>query len=104
MSVMWMGYVRTWRLRGPRPPNWVRSIGRRSVRFSCKRFEKVNRVIDFLFHALQGSGIDFVRGRDEIDGLEGLSFRPKSHRLVKGSKPQAGIGRDIEGELGGSGF
>ena len=62
-------------------------------------------MIDFLFHALQRSGIDFVLGRDEVEnGLERLSFRPKSHRLVKGFKPQSGISSDIEGELDGSRF
>ena len=62
-------------------------------------------MIDFLFHALERSGIDLVLGRDEIEnGLKGLSLRPKSHRLVKRFKPQPGIKRDIEGELGGSGF
>ena len=41
-------------------------------------------MIDFLFHALERSGIDFVLGRDEIENsLKGLSLRPKSHRLVK---------------------
>jgi hypothetical protein len=44
----------------------------------------MNRVIDFLFHTLKRSGIDFVLSRDEIEnGLKGLSFRPESHRLVK---------------------
>ena len=62
-------------------------------------------MVDFLFHALEGRGIDFVLGRDEVEnGLEGLSFRLKSHRLVKGFKPQPSIRRDIKGELGGSGF
>ena len=62
-------------------------------------------MIDFLFHALERSGINLILGRDEVEnGLEGLSFRLKSHRLVKGFKPHLGIGRDIEGELGGSGF
>ena len=62
-------------------------------------------MIDFLFHALQRSGIDLVLCRDEIEnGLKRLSFRLKSHRLVKGFKPQLGIERDIESELGGSGF
>ena len=62
-------------------------------------------MIDFLFHALEGSGIDFVLGRDEIEnGLEGLSFRFESHRLVERFKAQPGIRRDIEGELDGSGF
>ena len=61
-------------------------------------------MIDLLFHSLERSRIDFVRGRDEIEqGLEGLSFRPESHRLVKGFKAQLGIGRDIEGDLDGSG-
>ena len=65
----------------------------------------MNGVIDFLFHALERSGIDLVLGRDEIEnGLERLSFRPESHRLVKGFKSQLGIERDIESELGGSGF
>jgi hypothetical protein len=37
----------------------------------------VNGVIDFLFHALERRGIDFVLGRDEVEnGLEGLGFRP----------------------------
>ena len=35
-------------------------------------------MVDFLFHALQRSRIDFVLGRDEVEnGLEGLSFRPE---------------------------
>ena len=62
-------------------------------------------MIDFLFHALERRGIDFVLGGDEIEnGLEGLRFCFKSHRLMEGFKAQPGIRRDIEGELDGSGF
>ena len=62
-------------------------------------------MIDFLFHALEGRRIDFVLGRDEIEnGLESLRFRLESHGLVERFKAQPGVGRDIEGELDGSGF
>ena len=62
-------------------------------------------MIDFLFHALERRGIDFVFGRDEIEnGLEGLRFCFKSHRLMEGFKAQPGIRRDIKSELDCSRF
>ena len=46
-------------------------------------------MINFLFHALQGSGIDFIRGRDEIEnGLKRLDFCFESQGLVEGFEAQ----------------